>query len=182
MLISLHAVQKNRLLIHHTMEPGMDQAIYVGMAEPIRKTHTVLMGGDNMAQEIDRVIEAGVKSRLPVYIYVPMDLPSWQVDASRLETPLDTIIKNTDTKAEDEIVEATLEAIKNALNPCILVDVLTARHGGKELAEKLVDLTRFPVYATPLGKGIVDETHPCYNGLYNGSGKIHVPNSYLKKS
>ncbi|KAH8669722.1 pyruvate decarboxylase [Tricladium varicosporioides] len=162
-------VQKNRLLIHHTMEPGMDQGIYVRMAEPIRKTHTVLMGGYNMAQEIDRVIETGVKSRLPVYIYVPMDLPSLQVDASRLDTPLNTIIKNTNTKAEDEIVRATLEAIKNASNPCILVDVLTARHGGRDIAKKLVDLTQFPTYATPLGKGIVDETHPCYNGLYNGS-------------
>ncbi|KAF4629196.1 hypothetical protein G7Y89_g8953 [Cudoniella acicularis] len=163
------SVQKARLLIHHTFEPGMDQAIYVKMSEPIRKMHTVLMGGENTAQEIDRVIEACVKSRLPVYIYVPLDVASLPLDAGHLETPLDTTVRNSDANVEDEVVRVTLEAIKKAKNPCVLGDVLAIRHGGKELTQKLVDVTRFPAYATPLGKGIVDETHPCYNGLYNGS-------------
>jgi pyruvate decarboxylase len=152
------------------MEPGMDHAIYVGMAAPVRKTYTVLMDEKTMAQEIDRVIEEGVLSRLPVYIYVPMDVAGVQIDATRLKTPLKTEVTNSNKEIEDEIVKSTLESIKSASAPAILADVLTIRHGGKKLAEKLVNLTKFPTYSTPLGKGVVDETSPYFNGLYNGEG------------
>lgn len=162
-------VQKARLLIHHTMEPGMDQTIYVGMAAPIRKAYTVLLDEKTMAQEIDRVIEQGVQSRLPVYIYVPMDVAGIPLDAKRLETtPLDTEVRNLEKEAEDEVVRSTLELIKASSAPAILADVLTIRHGGKELARRLVNITQFPTYSTPLSKGVIDETSPYFNGLYNG--------------
>jgi pyruvate decarboxylase len=152
------------------MEPGMDQAIYVGMAGPIRKTYTVLMEEKTMAQEIDRVIEEGVLSKLPVYIYVPMDVASVQLDAKRLETPLKVEVTNSNKDVEEEIIKSTLELIKAASAPAILGDVLSIRHGGKKFVEKLMNLTKFPTYSTPLGKGVVDETSPYFNGLYNGEG------------
>lgn len=148
----------------------MDHEIYVGMAEPIRKTHTILKNEATMAEEIDRVITEGVKSRLPVYIYIPMDVVGTPLDATRLDTPLDTKIVNTDSQSEDAAVRLTLDLIKKASKPAILADVLTIRHGGKELVKKFVALTNFPVYSTPLSKGVVDETIPQFNGLYNGSG------------
>jgi len=154
------------------MEPGMDHAIYVGMAGPIRKAYTVLMDEKTMAQEIDRVIEEGLRSRLPVYIYVPMDVAGIQLDAKRLETPLKTVVTNPNKDIEDEVVKSTLELIKTASAPAILADVLTIRHGGKKLAGELMNLTRFPTYSTPLSKGVVDETSPYFNGLYNGEGNL----------
>jgi pyruvate decarboxylase len=156
------------------MEPGMDHEIYVGMAAPIRKTFTVLKDEKTMAQEIDRVIQEAVWSRLPVYIYVPLDVAGVQLDAKRLETPLKTEVTNPSKEVEDEIVKATLDGIKTASSPAILADVLTIRHGGKKFAEKLMNLTKFPTYSTPLSKGVVDETSPYFNGLYNGEGKYSV--------
>lgn len=152
----------------------MDQEIYVGMAGPIRKAWTCLMDEKIMAQEIDRVIEVAVQTRQPVYIYVPLDVPTIPLDAKRLETPLKTEIINSNKETEDEIVKSTLDSIKTASAPAILADVLTIRHGGKQLAEKLMNLTKFPTYSTPLSKGVVDETSPYFNGLYNGEGK-HLP-------
>ncbi|KAH6717377.1 pyruvate decarboxylase [Leptodontidium sp. MPI-SDFR-AT-0119] len=161
-------IQKMRALIHHTMEPGMDHAIYIGMSEPVRKTHTFLMDDSTMAEEIDRVIVEGVKSRLPVFIYIPTDVVSVQLDAKRLETPLDTSVQNN-VAAEDAVVKSVLDLIKGASNPVILADVLTIRHGGRDLARELVDLTQFQSFSTPLSKGIIDETHPSYGGNYNGT-------------
>jgi pyruvate decarboxylase len=155
----------------------MDHATYVGMAEPIRKTHTVLMDNSTMADEIDRVIEAGVKSRLPVYIYIPMDSVFVPVDVGRLENPLNLEIKNPDRQVEDEIIQSTLDLIKKSSNPAILADVLTIRHCGKGLVNQLAKLTKFPVYSTPLSKGVFDETSELFNGLYNGSGMSHSPRS-----
>jgi pyruvate decarboxylase len=158
-------------MLHHTLEPNMDHATFVGMSEPIRKTHTVLMNDDTMAQEIDRVLEEAVKSRLPVFIYVPTDVVFVPLDATRLETPLNTQIQNSDTKGEDFVVQSVLDLIKSSSNPAILADVLTIRHKGQDLAKKLTELTHFPTYSTPLSKGVIDETSPYYNGLYNGQGE-----------
>lgn len=152
------------------MEPNMDQDIYIGMSAPIRKTHTKLSNPATMAQEIDRVIEEGVKSRLPVFIYVPLDIVTIPLDATRLETPLNTTVTNSDKQQEDEIVNSTLELIKGSSKPAILADVLAIRHGGKDLTRRLVAATHFPSYSTPLSKGVIDETSPNYSGVYNGEG------------
>jgi len=101
-----------------------------------------------------------------------VDVPFVQLDATRLETPLMVAIQN-DIKKENVVVNLVLESIKKASNPSILADVLTIRHGGKDLTRKLAALTHFPSYSTPLGKGVIDETSPYYNGLYNG--KVSFP-------
>jgi len=172
-------VQKMKALIHHTMEPNMDHGIYIGMSEPVRKTHTFLWDDVTMAEEIDRVIAACVKSRLPVFIYIPVDVVQVQLDASRLETPLDTAVIN-DKSDEDAVLKGTLELLKKAKNPIVLADVLTTRHAGRELARELVDLTNFQSFSTPLSKGIIDETLPNYGGVFNGTGKFLSFGIYLE--
>ncbi len=166
-------IQKNKVMIHHTMEPGMDHAIYIKMSEPIRKTHAYLMEDDKMAEEIDRVITECVKSRLPVFIYIPVDAVAVKLDAKRLETKLDTRIIN-ESSAEDEVVKGVLDLIGKAKRPVVLADVLTIRHGGRELARELVGVTQFQAFSTPLSKGVIDETHPSYGGNYNGNGTISL--------
>jgi pyruvate decarboxylase len=161
-----------KALIHHTMEPGMDHGIYIGMSEPVRKTHAFLWDDATMAEEIDRTLVACVKSRLPVFIYIPLDVVQVQLDASRLDAPLDTSIINEKVD-EDSVVEGIINLLKETKNPVVLADVLTIRHGGRELARELVDLTNFQSFSTPLSKGIIDETHPNYSGVYNGTGKSH---------
>lgn len=161
------------------MYPGMDHGIYVGMSEPIRKTHTFLMDDTIMASEIDRVIIEGVKSKLPVFIYIPMDVVFVRLDASRLETPLDTTIRNESEEVEKEIVKSVVDLIKSAENPVVVADVLAIRHGGRDLTRELVDLTQFQSFSTPLSKGVIDETHSTYGGVFNGIGETHNP-SHLK--
>lgn len=158
-------------MLHHTMEPKMDHAIYIKMAEPIRKTHAFLMDDATMAEEIDRVIIACVQSRLPVYIYVPADVVAVKLDASRLEKSLDLAITNPDSTTEDQIVSTILSLVEKASKPTILADVLATRHGGRELTRKLAELTRLPSYSTPLSKGIIDENKDYYNGVFNGQGR-----------
>jgi len=163
-------------MMHHTLEPNMDHAVYIPMAEPIRKTYAYLMDDKTMAEEIDRVIIECVRSRLPVFIYVPTDVVSVQLDASRLDTPLDYAVKNPDSLVENEIVEKVLELIKGAEKPVILGDVLAIRHGGRDLTRELVEWSKIQNFSTPLSKGIFDEKSPTYGGLYNGTSSLQLSN------
>ncbi|EXJ58018.1 hypothetical protein A1O7_05441 [Cladophialophora yegresii CBS 114405] len=167
------SLQKSRAMLHHTMKANMDHAIYIQMAEPIRETHAYLMEDKTMAEEIDRTLIACLRSRLPVYIYVPVDSVSVPLDAKRLETPLDTSVQNKDSKVEDQIVSSILSLVEKATSPAILADIIGVRHGGRELIRKLAELTQFPSYSTPLSKGVIDEMKPYYNGVYNG--KVSFP-------
>ncbi|KAK5476753.1 hypothetical protein LTR55_008808 [Exophiala xenobiotica] len=176
------SMQRNRVMLHHTMKPNMDHAIYIKMAAPIRKDHVYLMEDSTMADEIDRVIVACAQSRLPVYIYVPTDVVSVQLDANRLQTPLDTTVRNPNSKTEDEIVSKVLSLITEASNPAILADVLAIRHGGLELIKKLAEITHFPSFSTPLSKGVIDETAPYYYGLYNGKASFPGVAEAVEKS
>ncbi|KAH8815394.1 pyruvate decarboxylase [Xylogone sp. PMI_703] len=165
-------LQKGRIMMHHTFKKDMDHAVYISMAEPVSKDRAWLMEDATMADDIDRVIVECVRSKLPVYIYVPVDVVDVKLDASRLNTPLDTSIKNADAATEDKIVKSVLELIKAAKNPVILGDVLTQRHGGEALIRKLADLTRFQSFAAPMSKGIFDEALPYYGGVYGGTASF----------
>lgn len=166
------AVQQARLMVHHTLAPGMDHQAFVGMSEPVRSTHCVLMEDSSMGSEVDRVMEAAVRSRLPVFIYVPMDVVGVRIQRSRLDTPLDGSVRNEEG-AEEAVVGKVLEMIKSAEKPIILADVLALRHGGRDVTRKLAELTKFPSYTTPLAKGVIEESKPYFNGVYNG--KVSFP-------
>lgn len=139
------ALQKNKIMIHHTLKADPDHEVYQRMAEPIAAATTFLTDEATMASEIDRVIIECVKTKLPVYIFIPTDVVDTPLDASRLDKPLDTKIVNEKAEVEDLVVKKVLEAIKNAKNPCILGDVLANRHNARDMVRKLSELSQYPV-------------------------------------
>ena len=167
-------------MVHHTLEPNMNHETFIGMSGPIRKTYAFLTHDATMAEEVDRVMEAAIRSKLPGFIYVPTDVVTVPVDRSRLETPLRTRIENL-KEVEDIVVSKVLDLIKQSSKPAVLADVLTIRHGGGPLVRKLIDLTHFPGFSAPLSKGVIDETSSYYNGLYNGKGKHFQFNPFASK-
>lgn len=80
------------------------------MSAPIRNSHTFLVNEETLTADIDRVPVDCVKSRLPVYIFIPMDVPSISVPLSALDKPLDLEIKN-DKEIESKILGMVLNAL-----------------------------------------------------------------------
>lgn len=158
-------------MIHHTLKPGMDHKLYMNMSEPIRHTHGLLDDENTFTQEVDRVFAECVRSRLPCYLFVPMDTPALLVDATPLEQPLDIEVRNPSPTIEDELVAQIISALQTRKNPVILADVLCIRHGGCETIRELAELTKMPSFACPLSKGIIDEDKPYFNGVYSGKSK-----------
>jgi pyruvate decarboxylase len=82
-----------------------------------------------------------------VYIFLPLDVVAEEVDATRLETPLD-LTPPTDAALEKELVHKILEATYEAKNPIIIADILTARFHCTPEVRELVKVTNFPVFPT----------------------------------
>ncbi|CDH15785.1 related to Pyruvate decarboxylase [Zygosaccharomyces bailii ISA1307] len=119
--------------------------------------------------EIDRCIKVTYLTQRPVYLGLPANLVDQMVPASLLNTPIDLTLKENDPEAEAEVVDTVLELIKNAKNPIILADACCSRHDVKAETRKLIDITQFPSFVTPMGKGSIDEQNPRFGGVYVGT-------------
>ncbi|CAI6646871.1 AEL_HP2_G0034020.mRNA.1.CDS.1 [Saccharomyces cerevisiae] len=160
--------QAKQLLLHHTLGNG-DFTVFHRMSANISETTAMITDIANAPAEIDRCIRTTYTTQRPVYLGLPANLVDLNVPAKLLETPIDLSLKPNDAEAEAEVVRTVVELIKDAKNPVILADACASRHDVKAETKKLMDLTQFPVYVTPMGKGAIDEQHPRYGGVYVGT-------------
>ncbi|QGN17490.1 Pyruvate decarboxylase [Kluyveromyces marxianus] len=160
--------QAKQLLLHHTLGNG-DFTVFHRMSSNISETTAMITDINSAPSEIDRCIRTTYISQRPVYLGLPANLVDLKVPASLLETPIDLSLKPNDPEAENEVLETVLELIKDAKNPVILADACCSRHNVKAETKKLIDITQFPAFVTPMGKGSIDEQHPRFGGVYVGT-------------
>lgn len=122
----------------------------------------------NAPAEIDRVLRDCFVKSCPVYIFLPIDLVDKPIPRSALEAPL-----NLEAEANPDGVKAAVDAILECLyaskNPVVFVDCLVDRHAAVDELKALLEKLQLPIYCSNMGKGIIDENHPLYVSVYNGS-------------
>lgn len=97
-----------------------------------------------------------------------MDMVRVPVPVTALDTAVD-VSYPSDISNEDAVVQKIKEAILNSTRPILLVDCLVARHEATKQARRLFELLDIPTFTTPMGKTIIDESHPRFCGVYNGT-------------
>lgn len=160
--------QAKQLLLHHTLGNG-DFTVFHRMSANISETTAMLTDIAAAPAEIDRCIRTTYVTQRPVYLGLPANLVDLKVPASLLDTPIDLSLKPNDVSAETEVVDLVLDLIKDAKNPIILADACCSRHDVKAETKKLIDVTQFPSFVTPMGKGSIDEQNPRFGGVYVGT-------------
>ncbi len=152
----------DKVLIHH-LANHFD--LQFEMFKGITCASTVLNDMDTAGYEIDRVIRACKHYKQPVYIEIPRDMVDRSVryDAFSRGTP---VSPKSNPEILKECLEDVSEWLHKAKNPIIWVGIEVARHG---LGQKLMDwaeINQIPIATTILGKGTINETHPCSLGVY----------------
>lgn len=160
--------QAKQLLLHHTLGNG-DFTVFHRMSNNISQTTAFLSDINSAPAEIDRCIREAYIYQRPVYVGLPANLVDLHVPASLLSTPIDLALRANEPEAQAEVVDSVLKLVSEAKNPVILVDACASRHSVKAEVEKLVDLTQFPVFSTPMGKSAISEDHPRFGGVYVGT-------------
>lgn len=165
------AMQKNRMLIHHSIGMDPDHQIYNEISRKARLTAAELHLFENdipgAAREIDRVIRECIVRSGPVYIFVPLDMAHEELPASLLDIPIDLSLP-VDIKAQNVAVDAIVTALQQAKKPAIFADVFTQRHLAVPEARALAKRLRIPAFAANMGKGILDESDDFWVGIYHG--------------
>ncbi|CCH60785.1 hypothetical protein TBLA_0D02840 [Henningerozyma blattae CBS 6284] len=160
--------QAKKLLLHHTLGDGDFNAFY-RMSSEISETAVMIKDVTTAPAEIDRCIKTAYVMQRPVYLGLPVNLVNAMVPVSLLQTPIDLSLRPNDADSESEVIQTILEMVKQAKNPIIIADACASRHDVKAETEKLIDITQFPSFVTPMGKGSINEQHPRFGGVYVGT-------------
>ncbi|RCB88041.1 indole-3-pyruvate decarboxylase, partial [Escherichia coli] len=127
--------------------------------------HTILTP-ENCVEEMERVIEAALKERRPVYIGIPSDYANSQVVAPLSVTAPQ---KPTSDKATlEKAVSAIIEKLTHSNNVCVLPGFLSARLGLTDKIQHFIDKTGLPYATMFMDKSILSESNAQYVGMYDG--------------
>ncbi|EIT87389.1 indole-3-pyruvate decarboxylase [Fictibacillus macauensis ZFHKF-1] len=157
-------VMNQNLYVHHTLGDGNFQH-FGNMFQEVTAAQTMLTQ-ENAAQEIDRVLLACWHEKRPVHINLPIDVYNKPVNPpehSLLERGI-----SSNATALEQMLTTVIPTIKEATSPVILADYEVYRYQAQEALMLLAEKTGFPVATLSMGKGVFNETHPQFIGVYNG--------------
>ncbi len=168
--------QRNPLLHHKVRDFDTQLKVF----EQLTEAATVLDNPQTAAREIDRVLNAAIQHKRPVYIELPRDMANAPIPAPDAMTT--AARPAPDPIALREAVAEALERINAAERPVILADIEIQRFGLQDQLMQLVEGSNIPVAATILSKSVVREDHPLYLGVYEGAMGRQEVSDYIEGS
>ncbi|KAF8682453.1 hypothetical protein RHS04_02581 [Rhizoctonia solani] len=194
------ALQQKHALLHHTLGDGVFSH-FSKMSGPISaavaKLHTSPTGTDGLPYEVDRVLSVALTQCRPVYLTFPTNLHHVKVPSKNLLTPLPhphsapltpaALLEEhvTDPQAEKElelVVGEIQRLFEASHDPVVLVDACAERFGVEGEVEKLVTATGVKFFTTPMAKGVLDESHESFGGVYVGANSLPAVRELVEKS
>ncbi len=156
-------------LLHHKVK-GFETQLEV--FEKITVASAVLDDPITAFHEIDRVLEAAVRYKRPVYLEIPRDqVLARQVAPHRPPAGLPP----SDPEALREALDEAAAMLTAAQRPMILADVEIHRFGLQDDLIALAEEAGMPIATTILGKSVISESHPLFAGVYEGAmGRTEV--------
>lgn len=127
----------------------------------------VLDNPETALAEIDRVLEAVVRYKRPVYLEVPRDLVHVALPAPARRWSIPEV--KSDPDALREALDEAAEMLTAAKRPAILADVEVHRFHLQDKLVKLAERMGIPIATTILGKSVISEAHPLFAGIYQGA-------------
>ncbi|WP_287810229.1 thiamine pyrophosphate-binding protein [Pseudomonas sp.] len=173
----LHAIL-NRALLHHTLVDGNYDNVMVAVRQFTVAQARITV--ENATAEIDRVLLTCFRERRPVYLQLPSDLATLQVEVPG--TPLALRETRSDPQQLCEVLERLQQRLAKAANPVLLVDVDVARFGLTEQVLSLIEARGLPFASMVPAKAVLDEHHPLFLGTYVGAGSAPAVRAAVEAS
>ena len=157
------------LVTHHTLGDGV-----FGNFEALSSAAACVsarLTPDNAIDEIERVIREALRLSAPAYIVIPMDYALMPVVGTPVTgKPLAQIKRLASAPRElDAAVAAIVARLKAAKNPVLLPSSMLARYGLRDKLAAFLDKSNMAFAVMANDKGVVDEAHRNFLGLYAGA-------------
>ena len=163
-------------LLHHKVR-NFDTQLKV--FEQLTVASTVIDDTQTACREIDRVLNAALRYKRPVYIELPRDMISVPVTPS--QQPREEM-KPSEAEALQGALDEAIDIINTAKKPVIIAGVELHRFGLQDVLLRLLENTKIPVASTLLSKSVIVENHPQYLGVYEGAMGREEVKEYVESS
>ncbi|MFV1976623.1 MAG: alpha-keto acid decarboxylase family protein [Candidatus Scalindua sp.] len=163
-------------LLHHKIREFDTQ---FKVFEQITVASTALDNPQTACREIDRVIDAALTHKRPVYIELPRNMVS--ITALPYYLPQEIPLPRDDNILKEALQEAA-KIINASEKPAIIAGIELHRYGLQEEFLQFIDKTHIPVASTPLSKSVISEHHPLYMGVYEGAIGREEVREYVESS
>lgn len=169
-------MQETQRIVHHTLGNGEFDLFY-HMVDPVVCAKAILTPA-NCASETERLIAAALYHRRPVYMVFPADYATMPVagTAQPVAPPV------SDPDSLDAAVTAILDKIRASTQGCILPGIIVSRCGFEQTATHFIEATGFPFATMFMDKGVLEEAHPNYMGMYDGCLMNESIRNYVENS
>lgn len=155
--------------LHHVVRDYDDQ---LQIFKHLTLAQAVIDNPETATREIDRVIDAAMRWRRPVYLEIPRDMVDVEVQRVPFVPGPEMV---SDLDALNAAVEEAIDRLKASKRPMLMLGVQVQRFGMEAEALALAEKTGMPIVETLLGKSSIDPDHPNYLGVYaGGMGLAHV--------
>ncbi|MFU8836773.1 MAG: acetolactate synthase large subunit [Thiohalomonadaceae bacterium] len=143
----------------------------VGMMRPLTKYTHQIASAHNIPARVREAFRLAEDERPgAVHLELPEDIAREDTDAavirrSRFEQPI----------AAGSAIEAASRMIRQANRPLLLIGAGANRRDHCGVLRAFIDKTGIPFFSTQMGKGVVDERHPCFlgNAALSGEDYLH---------
>ena len=170
-------------LLHHKVKTFDTQS---KVFEEITIASVIINNPQTAAQEIDRILNAALSYKRPVYIELPRDIVSVDIflDASSNNTDpqLNHDQEKSDPTILSEALHETIDMINSSTRPVIVAGVEIQRFGLQNELLHLIEKLKIPVSSTILSKSVISELHPLYLGVYEGALGHDSVREYVESS
>jgi indolepyruvate decarboxylase len=155
--------QQERRIVHHTLGNG-EFDLFAHMARPAVCASAVLTP-ENVVSEMERLVNAALSRRRPVYIAIPADHA--EAVAGGASIPTQGPIRS-DPDALNEAVARVAEKIDGAAAVVVLAGYLLCRLGLSAKAQAFLTASGIPYATMFMDKTSLDESASGYIGMYDG--------------
>ncbi len=120
----------------------------------------------NAISEIDRCLRACILEKRPVYLQLPSDIAATRIETGEAAIQIEF---TSDQGVLESFAKAAAWQIDSGSSVAILADADIGRYGLQSQVLALADELGCSVAVMGTAKGMLDETHPAYAGLYAGA-------------
>jgi indolepyruvate decarboxylase len=148
--------------VHHEVKTFESQ---LKVYQEVTEYAAILDDARTAASHIRRALEVATKVKRPVYLEIPRDMVSADID---VPDAVDHIPLPVDDAAVDEAAQEILARLAKAERPVIIVGVEVHRFGLQDRVIALAERLNVPVASSFLGRGVFPTRHPNFIGTYLG--------------
>lgn len=161
-------IQRRRLVTHHSLGDGTYNNFFnISAASAGVFAHIT---PDNVVSELERLIREAFHLSQPAYMLIPEDFARMPIRQTPVKgTRVASISRGKSTPSElRAAVQAIVARMKKARRTVVLPTFHVGRYQAKAELLSFLKRTRLPFALSDMDKGLLDETHPQYLGIYGG--------------